>query len=223
VSNAVAESAGPVREKFGASGRGFGYAVVALSLLVAGVAALTTYDGSRAPYLLPLAFAAVAWVGLVRPDVTAHENGLVLRNMLHDTFVPWSRIDHTEVAQTLRVTVGDEVLHGVGLGRSGRSLRKEKRKYSRMQGMVQWAANDPDALHREKETRALEAKLPTVHSYVEERIRDFRRSAAPPVDEAAAGDAAGPGDSRADVLTVWAVWPVAALVVAAVLVVAVFV
>ncbi len=39
-----------------------------------------------------IAFAALAWVSLIRPRVTAHQNGLLLRNMVRDTFLPWATI-----------------------------------------------------------------------------------------------------------------------------------
>ena len=72
-----------------------------------------------------IAFAALAWVALIRPRVTAHQNGLLLRNMLRDTFLPWATIKSCRAAQTLQIGTRDKVYHGLGLTKSARQASRE--------------------------------------------------------------------------------------------------
>jgi hypothetical protein len=67
-------------------------------------------------------FALVVWMSLVRPAVHAHRDHLLVRNMLSDTEIPWHLIDDVSVRQTTRVYVADTVYHGIGMGRSTRSI-----------------------------------------------------------------------------------------------------
>ncbi|MGI8577610.1 MAG: hypothetical protein ACR2KG_06755 [Nocardioidaceae bacterium] len=64
--------------------------------------------------LFSIAFAALAWVVLVRPAPAAHKNGMLLQNMVRDSFVPWNSIAGCRVAQTLQVATRDKVITASG-------------------------------------------------------------------------------------------------------------
>ncbi len=54
----------------------------------------------------------------LRPVLVAHDDHLLLRNMLSDTAVPWHRLDDVVVRRhTTKVFVGDGVHYGTGSGR----------------------------------------------------------------------------------------------------------
>jgi hypothetical protein len=132
VQNAAVEAAGPRTEMFLVPlGRYFGYVVVgaAVLLIVLGVAG----QGTEAFGLIgfAVAFALVAWVVLIRPQVTAHRNGLLLRNMMRDTFLPYSCIKSCRVAQTLQIGTRDKVYHGLGVSKSARQAARERRQIRR--------------------------------------------------------------------------------------------
>lgn len=84
-----------------------------------------------------IAFSMLAYVALIRPKVTVHRNGLLMRNMLRDTFLPWATIKSCRVSQTLQVGTRDKVYHGLGLTKSARQASREQRgKSGRVRHMV---------------------------------------------------------------------------------------
>jgi Bacterial PH domain len=129
VTNAAVEAAGPQVEKFATpAGRILGYVVVGAAVVLSLLAVNSQGTGALGLIGFCVAFSALAWVMLIRPRVTAHRNGLVLRNMLRDTFVPWATIKSCRVAQTLQIGTRDKVYHGLGVTKSARQVTREQRK-----------------------------------------------------------------------------------------------
>ncbi|MGI8701261.1 MAG: PH domain-containing protein [Nocardioidaceae bacterium] len=128
MANAAVEAAGPRTERFILPmGRYLGYvAVVAAAVLIVFV---VISDGgyARGFVCFSLAFALLSYVVLIRPEVTANRNGLLMRNMLRDTFLPWASVKGCRVAQTLQVSTRDKIYHGLGVSRSARAANKERR------------------------------------------------------------------------------------------------
>lgn len=116
------------------SGRWLGVATLALLAAVAGFVLAGGQIAARLDLLIGLATVAlVCWVVLVRPTVHAREDHLLLRNLVRDTEVPWHLVEHVRAAQTLQVTVGHRVHHGVAVGRSARADMRAQRNNSRQQ------------------------------------------------------------------------------------------
>ncbi len=129
MTNSAVEAAGPEIETFATpAGRYLGYIVVGAAVVLC-VLGLNS-QGTDAFGLMgfSLAFASLAWVALIRPRVTAHQQGLLLRNMLRDTFVPWAMIRTCRAAQTLQVGTRDKIYHGLGLTKSARQASREARQ-----------------------------------------------------------------------------------------------
>ena len=126
--NGAAEAAGPETEKFSpSSGRWLGFVSAAVGLLMTISALVTDATGNRDLALAGIAIALVSWVVIIRPQVAAHEHGVLLTNMVRDTFVPWASIRGCKAAQTLQVETDDQTFHGLGIGRSARSLMRQRR------------------------------------------------------------------------------------------------
>jgi hypothetical protein len=131
VTNTAIEAAGPETERFATSaGRALGYVVVGGLILVILLALRAQGTGAFSLIGFCVAVAALTWVTLIRPRVAAHKNGLLLRNMLRDTFVPWSSIKSCRVAQTLQVGTRDRIYHGLGVTKSARQATREQRRKS---------------------------------------------------------------------------------------------
>ncbi len=125
MSNAAVEEAGPVVEKFASSsGRILGYVAGCLLVVFAVGAAVSDFSANRPVILSCLAAALLAYIALIRPGATAHANGLLLHNILRDTYIPWSKIERCAVFQTLQVVTPEGTFHGLGLSRSTRSMIK---------------------------------------------------------------------------------------------------
>jgi hypothetical protein len=126
------EAAGPRIEKYIVPmGRYFGYFVVGVAAVLIIVAVSDRGSGAFGLGAFCVAFSLVAWVVLIRPEVAAHRNGLLLRNMLRDTFVPWSSIKSCRVAQTLQIGTRDRIYHGLGVSKSARQFARERRQARR--------------------------------------------------------------------------------------------
>jgi PH (Pleckstrin Homology) domain-containing protein len=129
VTNTAIEAAGPQTETFATpAGRILGYVVVGVAIIMVLLALRAQGTGAIGPIGLCVALAALSWVTLIRPRVTAHTNGLLLRNMLRDTFVPWASIKSCRVAQTLQIGTRDRVYHGLGVTKSARQATREQRR-----------------------------------------------------------------------------------------------
>ncbi len=68
----------------------------------------------------------LAYVGLIRPSVTLSPENLLLRNHLRDRLIPWSKVTGVDVADILRVNVGDERYRAPGVQLVMRDLRKQR-------------------------------------------------------------------------------------------------
>ncbi len=127
VANQAGAAAGPVIETFAPlSGRVLGYVAVGAGLLLA-LASVSDPIANQGTILFGVILCLIAWVVLIRPLVVAHTNGVVLHNMVSDTFIPWSSIEKALVLQTLRVVTPTKVYHGLGVSRSARSIVRESR------------------------------------------------------------------------------------------------
>lgn len=128
MTNTALEAAGPQTEKFATpAGRYLGYVVVGAAFALALFGLISDGIDSFGLVGFCIAFSALAWVALIRPRVTAHANGLVLRNMLRDTFLPWASIRSCRAAQTLQIGTRDRVYHGLGISQSARVAAKQRR------------------------------------------------------------------------------------------------
>ena len=122
------EAAGPEEEKFaGSAGRWLGWTGVAIGAAMVFLDWMTgEWSGPTVP-LIGVAIACFCWVTLVRPQASAHKNGLLLQNMLRDVAIPWQLIEGCQVGQTLVVTTKEaERFFGLGVTRSARSQMREE-------------------------------------------------------------------------------------------------
>ncbi len=132
--NLAVRGAGPVLEKFAATGgRTLGYVAAALLVVFAMGFLIADPQRNRQLILGCVALVLLAWVTLIRPQVAAHANGLVLRNMARDVFIPWGQVRRCKVNQTLQVATDDGHFHGLGVTRSARSVARGERTAGRMQ------------------------------------------------------------------------------------------
>jgi hypothetical protein len=121
------DAAGPVVEKFAsATGRWFGWAVVVFCAVIAVVIVIDDPGGGLRGYLALAAVALVVWVVLIRPGASIRANGVLLQNMLRDSFVPSAKIERCGVLQTLQVATAERHFHCVGVSNSARAQMQEK-------------------------------------------------------------------------------------------------
>jgi hypothetical protein len=130
VTSRATQAAGATVEKFaGTAGRWFGWFTLAFCVVLVAIASTRDLIVEIDTFAFAGLVASMTWIVLVRPTVEAHANGVLLRNMLRDTFVPWSRIERCRVLQTLQiVTEEGDRFHGVGVVRSTRSVLKARRR-----------------------------------------------------------------------------------------------
>jgi hypothetical protein len=206
--NAAEAAAGPVVERFaGSAGRWLGYFGMAFGVFVVVSVLLDDPDGDWQIAAFGVGIAGLSWVILVRPAVALHEHGVLMRNMLRDSFVPSSKIDRCKTAQTLMIRVGADTFHGLGVSRSARSMMREKRGERRgLLGSLNsmtgaFGADGSDSSERAHKPYATqEVEGPSYQEYVEGRIERAAQDAKP--------------DDR-EPLTVWAPTAVAAFAAAA--------
>jgi hypothetical protein len=127
VKSRAAAAAGQVSEKFSSSGgRWLGILAAGMGLvLVVGAA----YEGPWKNWRLEafgLAFALLSWAIFVRPAISAHENGLLMRNVFRDIYVPWGSIERCKALLTFQVATPEGIVHGYGVTRSTRSIMRER-------------------------------------------------------------------------------------------------
>lgn len=129
MTNSAVAAAGPRTESFASpAGRVLGYIVVGAAVVLILLGLRSQGTGAFGLIGICVSFASIAWVVLIRPRVTIHRDGLLLRNMMRDTFLPWSSIRSCRVAQTLQIGTRDRVYHGLGLSRSARQAHREQRQ-----------------------------------------------------------------------------------------------
>lgn len=179
VANEGARAAGPVVESFAPlSGRVLGYLAVAAGLLLVVGSLLSDPAANRGLIFFGVAMGLVAWVVLIRPLVVAHQNGVLLRNMVRDTFVPWGCVERTRVLQTLHVVTPEKVYHGLGVSRSARSVAKESRRGHAPPSPGFFGVGSSGIFGRSfpAETESLHVQHSvggTYQAYVESRLQDF--------------------------------------------------
>jgi hypothetical protein len=211
VSNAAVDAAGAEDERFsGTNGRLFGWVGVAAGVAMGLLAVTGDPVRDRKTVYVAVVLAAACWVVLIRPSVSSNANGVVLRNMLRDTFVPWSKIERCRVVQTLQIATEDaQHFHGLGVSRSARSM--VKKSYGRtslilpgmMLGRVGQSLDPaPKAPDRPVSQRVQEGVA--YQDYVEDKISARARQS--------------PDDELQPVVA-WSLLPLAALVVSIVLLV----
>lgn len=206
VANEGAGAAGPVVESFAPlAGRVLGYVAVGAGVVLVLGALLSDPAASRGLILFGIVMCLLAWVVLIRPLVVAHANGVLLRNMVRDTFIPWSCVERARVLQTLQVVTATKVYHGLGVSRSGRSIAKESRQGHTTPGFfgIGGSGMYGRSYPAEAESSAARHSIGgTYQAYVESRLQDLsatRASSAPgqpvqswaPLPLAALGLAAG--------------------------------
>jgi hypothetical protein len=213
--NHAVDEAGAVVEKFAPSGgRNLGYVSVGLLLVVAVGSAANGVVANHEVILACVAAGLIGWVALIRPVAVAHSQGLLLRNMARDTFIPWSKVERCAVHQTLQVATPEGMFHGLGVSRSARSLMKSDKTISSMQmrgtgflgfggggGVGVGSSANPSRRANE------EASGGSYTDYISSRILDLARR--------------GKG-VEAETVVAWDPLPVTAVVIAAVCVALVF-
>lgn len=165
---------------------------------------LSDPTANRGLALFSVAMSLIAWVVLIRPRVVAHANGVLLRNIVRDTLIPWSCVERVKVLQTLQVVTPTQTYHGLGVSRSARSMLRESRGQV-TPGFFGVGSSGVFGRSYPAEARSTAAQQQvggTYQAYVESRLRDFAKGKA----NVAAAQPVGS----------WAVLPLAALVVAAV-------
>ena len=102
-------------EKFDpTSGRWVGWAALVVAALLAVDVVRDGVAGRDAVDLAVLLFAAtVVYMVMCRPQVTAYENVLTVRNIISDTDLPWSRIESVTRRQTLVIKTDERTVNCV--------------------------------------------------------------------------------------------------------------
>ena len=199
--NAAVRAAGPVEERFATTGnRWLGIGVVVACVLLS-VGLMIRDPGRDAETVVAcVGLSLLSWVALVRPVVAVHQHGLLLRNMVRDTFIPAAQIERCRVFQTIQVATPSGHFHGLGVGRSARAIvRQQSGPSIAGRGLSGWglgASTQPLPVSQ----FAQEQTGGTYTEYVESRIVELGARAKRPDDQ--------------EPVVAW-VWPsVAALVVA---------
>jgi len=123
-SNPAVTAAGHEVERFASSaGRYLGYVVVAFSAALLVVIVLE--DAGAQAFCFVAAAGLLGWVAMVRPAASLRANGVLLQNMLRDTFVPSSKIVRCYVSPMLQVATDDRRFACVGVSRSTVSRLRE--------------------------------------------------------------------------------------------------
>ena len=201
MASGIEQAAGPVVERFASSsGRVLGFVGAGAGLLIAGAVVLSSGAKEWGLLLFGVTMALLAYIVLIRPVVTAHENGVVLRNMLRDTYVPWTCVERARVLQTLNVVTDQNTYQGYGVTRSRRSMAKASRAALRSPASSAYPGGSVlgGGVRNVDETPG----GTSYQTYVETRIEDL------------AGNARNQ-TSTGQPLVAWAVLPVLGLIVAA--------
>lgn len=205
----VEQVAGPVVERFAASsGRVLGSVAAGVGLLLAGGVLLTDPTKDWGLLLFGVTMALLAYVVLIRPAVIAHQHGVVLRNMVRDTYVPWARIERVRVLQSLQVVTEQATYTGFGVTRSTRSMVKASRSRLRPPGAAGFGAGGLLARGFPVGDQSTQTGT-SYQTYVESRVEEL------------AGNARKRSEPGQPVVT-WAPLPLAALVGAVACVVLMF-
>jgi hypothetical protein len=127
VKSKAAAAAGRATEKFSSTGsRWLGVVAVVMGLVLIGGAALEGPGKNWRLEAFGLAFALLSWAIFVRPVISAHEHGLLMRNVFRDIYVPWGSIERCKALLTFQVATPEGIVHGYGVTRSTRSIMRER-------------------------------------------------------------------------------------------------
>lgn len=108
------------------NGQAAGWTGLVVGLVMAAVA---VFEGSAwVMVVFGLVMSTVSWAVLLRPRVLMTERGVLLANVLVDTYLPWTAVDRASVRQTLMIVSGSKTYHGVAGGRTGRQRAREGRQ-----------------------------------------------------------------------------------------------
>jgi len=115
-------------ERFPCSSRTTGFvALTGLTVAIVFVVADGRSVGHWAVVAALVLLALGAWLTMVRPTVSAHDDHLLVRNALTDTTVPWHLVQSVEVRQVLVVRTEAHTVHGIAVGRSARQQLRQRR------------------------------------------------------------------------------------------------
>jgi hypothetical protein len=161
---------------------------VGLAVVMVGYVVADDPVGDAKGLCVALCLAALSWVVLIRPMVSSNANGVILRNMLRDTFVPWSKIERCRVVQTLQIATEEDHYYGLGVGRSTRTMVRREYGLSSLMfrgGGLLLGGSANKLLDRrppKTDTRPAAGKIQqgiAYQDYVETRIVDRARQARP--------------------------------------------
>ena len=208
MTNDATRAAGAETERFAASaGRWLGYASASAGLLMLVGGLLSGFSQNRGLIFWGVALPLVSWVVLIRPSVAAHVNGVLLRNMVRDTLLPWSAVERCKVLQSLQVVASGRTFHGLAISRSARSVLREQRRAPRpttsFLGFGKGFEETPDQDPGRQRFANQEQTGGTYSQYVESRITALAEKA---------------GDGDAAPVVSWVPVPIVALVAAAALI-----
>ena len=182
---------------------------------VTGVVLLVSLARSWATYPRPLSAAwvifglAVAWSVFVRPAVLLDVEGVVLRNLVRDVHIPWTRLTEVSSRWNLRVLAGDRGYNSWAISSQVKPSRGASAGMFRM----------PIPGRLDGIARADASASPTAAKVTAQGVARSIRSAKGEYDEAVAlGRLSATPD--ATVRITWALLPIAALLVPAVVVLA---
>lgn len=89
-----------------------GFATIVLCVLIVLLSLRSSAGIGLAEVVWPAAVALFAWVLFVRPSVELTDEAVVLRNLVRDVEIPWSRIEATQARWNLRVITDGGAAYG---------------------------------------------------------------------------------------------------------------
>lgn len=188
MSNAATRAAGAEVERFAApAGRWLGFVVIGLAAVLTAVSLLADSVIERNMGLAGVAAALISWVVLVRPVASIRDDGILLRNMTRDVYIPAAKIVRCRVFQTLQVVTEDRRFHGLGVSRSARSMVREQhgpRFGGGLMGISGGGAMGGGGDTAQSRMANQEQTGSSYHGYVESRILQMAADAKPDSREA---------------------------------------
>ncbi|MEV8633289.1 PH domain-containing protein [Streptosporangium sp. NPDC051023] len=158
---------------------------------------------------------ALVFVTCLRPAVVLAEDGVLVRNPLRNTFVPWRLVDEVTVSHSITITSGGRSVRCWTPQTSGRERMAAMRRSSPPRAGGRFRT---EPVRSKAEQAAAEAMAGKTHAdWVAEQITE-RAESAKRVTPGIAGTLPDPGTVK----VAWAPTTLAALAVAAVAVVAAF-
>ncbi|MEV7005683.1 hypothetical protein [Streptosporangium sp. NPDC051022] len=181
---------------------------------------------------------ALVFITCLRPAIVLGEDGVLVRNPLRNTFVPWRRVDEVAVSHSITITSGDRTVRCWTPQTSGRERAAAARRGRPSTSRGRYRT---EPVRSKAEQAAAEALTGKTHAdWVAEQITERAESArrrssgatgAQPVSETPATDAQPTRETPAEgarpdpgaLTTTWSPSALAALAAAAVVIVAAFI